>query len=46
MIALAGEGPAVHPMGDYWQAITYRRRARVAACSSRLYVGGNYMKES
>jgi hypothetical protein len=37
---------AVHPMGDYWQAITYRRLARVAACSSRLCVGGNYMKGS
>jgi hypothetical protein len=46
VIALAGDAPAVHPMGDYWQAITYRRLARVAACSSRLYVGGNYMKGS
>ena len=33
-------------MGDYWHAITYRRLARVAACSNRLYVGGNYMKGS
>ena len=31
MIALVSEGPAVHPMGDYWQAIAYRRLACVAA---------------
>ena len=25
MIALAGKGPARYPMGDYWQAIAYRK---------------------
>jgi hypothetical protein len=41
MIALAGKGPAVYPMGDYWQAIAYRKaRPRRCSGSSRLYVGG------
>ena len=31
MIALAGKGPAVYPMGDYWQAIAYAKLARIAA---------------
>jgi hypothetical protein len=41
MIALAGKAPAVHPTGDYWQAIAYRK-ARPRRCfgSSRFYLGG------